>query len=100
MHDETASVARPDRQLVGFARVALEPRRSATVTFGLHPCRLAFYDEEFEFVCEPGAFRVELGGCAGSPEVSATFDLAGDIEPYRQSEVIATAIEVLHGEID
>ena len=92
--DEVASVARPERQLVGFTRVDLEPGSSVTVTFTLHPSRLAFYDEQFEFVCEPGAFRIELGGCAGAPELTTTVDLTGDVEPYRQRDVVATTVEL------
>ena len=39
----------------GFTRVELERRvAAATVTFTVHPSRLAFYDEQFDFVCEPG----------------------------------------------
>jgi beta-glucosidase len=94
VHDETASVARPERQLVGFGRVHLEPGGSATVSFTIHPSRLAFFDEDFRFVCEPGAFRVEVGGWAGQPATFTTFDLAGDVAEYRQREVVATAVTV------
>jgi hypothetical protein len=60
----------------------------------VHPSRLAFYDDSFEFVCEPGAFRFELGGHAGSPAVSTTADLSGDVEAYRQRDVVATTVVV------
>jgi beta-glucosidase len=92
--DEVASVARPERELVGFTRVALEPSASATVTFTVHPSRLAFHDEQFEYVCEPGAFRVELGGWAGAPAVTTTIDLDGDVQPYRQRDVVATTVQI------
>jgi beta-glucosidase len=94
VHDETASVARPERQLVGFGRVTLAPGDSARVTFTIHPSRLAFYDEDFQFVCEPGVFRVEVGGCAGQPAVVDTFDLSGEVEHHRQREIVATAFAV------
>ena len=93
--DEVASVARPERQLVGFTRVELEPGAAAEVTFTIHPSRLAFYDEQFEFVCEPGAFRFELGGYAGAPALTTTVDLDGDVEPYRQRDVVATSVDVV-----
>ena len=54
--DEVASVARPSRSLVGFARIGLAPGEASTVTFTVHPSRLAFYDQQMRFVCEPGAF--------------------------------------------
>ena len=92
--DLVASVALPDRQLVGFERVELAPGRSATVRFEVHPSRLAFHDEEFEFVCEPGAFRAEVGGCAGAPALSTTFDLSGDVVVHRPRDIVATTATV------
>ena len=62
--------------------------------FEVHPTRLAFYDEQFEFVCEPGAVRFEVGGWAGAPALAATADLDGEVEPYRQCDVVATAVAV------
>jgi beta-glucosidase len=94
VHDESASVARPDRQLVGFARVPLPVGESRRVTFTLHPSRLAFFDDSFDFVCEPGAFRAEVGGWAGAPAVTATFDLPGEVQEYRQVQIVATTAHV------
>ena len=54
----------------------------------------AFYDEDFRFVCEPGAFDLEVGGCAGSPRRTETIDLGGDVHQYRQRDVVATAVSV------
>lgn len=92
--DEVASVARPERQLVGFVRVPLKPGEARTVTFALHPSRLAFFDEDFRFVCEPGAFDLEVGGWAGAPALRATVDLGGEVHQYRQRDVVATAASV------
>jgi beta-glucosidase len=94
VQDEVASVARPERQLVGFARVELDPGESRLITFELHPSRLAFHDEELRLVCEPGAFRLELGGAAGTPIEVTTFDLTGDVVEYRQRDVVATAVHL------
>lgn len=93
-HDESASVARPDRQLVGFARVPLAVGASRRVTFVLHPSRLAFFDDTFDFVCEPGAFRLEVGGWAGSPALVETIDVTGEVQVYSQTEIVATTVEV------
>src|SRR5206468_8810066 len=54
--DDVASVARPERSLVCFARIALAPAESKTIVFTIHPSRLAFYDTDMRFVCEPGTF--------------------------------------------
>lgn len=94
VRDEVASVARPDRQLVGFARVELPAGAEATVTFTLHPSRLAFHDEQFDPVVEPGVFAVELGGCAGQPELTGSFELDGDITAYSPTEVVSTRVRI------
>lgn len=94
VRDEVASVARPERQLVGFGRVRLEPGASKTITFALHPSRLAFFDEDFAFVCEPGAFDLEVGGWAGQPAVRSTIDLPGEVHQYRQRDIVATAVAI------
>ena len=62
VRDEIARVARPDRQLAGFARVDLEPGAAATVRFTVDPTVLAYYDEDMHLVIEPGDLRVTVGG--------------------------------------
>jgi beta-glucosidase len=57
-----ARVARPDRQLAGFARVDLAPDQSTTVRFSVDPTQLAYYDEAMRLVVEPGAVRIMVGG--------------------------------------
>ena len=94
VRDLVATVVRPYQQLVGFNRVELDPGQSATVTFEVHPSRLAFYDEAMRFVTEPGAFRFSVGGASNSAKALATVDLAGEITEYRQREVVATSTRV------
>lgn len=94
VRDEVATVARPDRVLVGFARAPMRVGEQKVVTFRIDPSRLAFFDESMDLVCEPGAFTVELGGCAGDPAVRATFDLDGPVTGHRQREVVPTEVTV------
>jgi beta-glucosidase len=61
LRDEVARVARPDRQLAGFARVDLAPGASAQVRFTVDPTQLAYYDEQMRLVIEPGAVRLIVG---------------------------------------
>ncbi len=98
VRDEVASVARPDQQLVGFARVGLEPGSSSYVTFEVQPSRLAFYDEAMQFVTEPGAFRFMAGGASDNLPSTAVADLAGPAVPYLQREVVATSVLVTNSE--
>lgn len=92
--DEVASVARPDRELAGFARVELAEGASARIRFEVHPSRLAFYDESMRFVCEPGTFTFSVCSSATSVAQQATVTLAGPVVEYRQREVVATKVTV------
>lgn len=95
VRDEVASVARPERQLVGWGRVPLAPGERKRVRFVVHPSKLAFYDEAMRFVCEPGEFRCSVGRSAADLTVDETVVLDGEVVEYRQREVVATAVEVL-----
>lgn len=60
--DRAASVVRPWRELCGFQRVHLQPGERQTVEFTLGPAELGLYNEALDFVVEPGAFTVAVGG--------------------------------------
>src|SRR5439155_25625792 len=81
--DEVASVVRPLRTLIGFARVPLASKETATVTFAVHPSRLAFYDTEMRFVCEPGDFTLAVGASWADIRARATIVLGGDVAEVR-----------------
>lgn len=93
--DEVASVARPIRELIGFTRVTIPAGESRTVTFTVHPSRLAFHSLDMALVTEPGTFTFRVGG---SPYDSAmreiSVNLAGNIAPYDRRSIIATTAEI------
>ncbi len=92
--DEVASVVRLRQMLVGFVRVSLEPAEVRTLTFTVHPSRLAFYDATMRFVCEPGRFRFTVGQSSADTLNRAVVDLAGDVVTYLQRAIVATTCEV------
>jgi beta-glucosidase len=94
--DRFASVARPGRQLAGFARVSLEPGERCRVSFTVHPSRLAFYDPEMRFVVEPGAFGFGVASSALNVRQQSLVELNGAITEYAQRKVIATVAAVEH----
>jgi beta-glucosidase len=99
VRDEVASVARPDQQLIGFARVSLDPGSSALVTFEVHPSRLAFYDESMQFVTEPGTFHFTVGGSSDTASSGSTVDLTGSVARYLQREIVPTSVDVDPSEV-
>lgn len=92
--DEVASVVRPVIQLLGFARVSILAGRTRTLTFTVHPSRLAFYDAEMRFVVEPGAFTFKVGASSDDIRLEHTVELTGETASYAQREVVATTVAV------
>jgi beta-glucosidase len=60
--DLAASVPTPIRQLAGFERIHLTPRKKKTVTFTLAPRQLSLIDDAGNRIIEPGEFQLAVGG--------------------------------------
>lgn len=92
--DLVASVARPERQLVGFTRVRLAPGESCRVEFSVHPSRLGFFDERLRRVTEPGEFRFDVGASSADLRSGATVSLGGEVVEYPISSLRPTTVSV------
>jgi len=66
IQDKFASLARPVKELKGFEMVELEPKETKTIEFVLTEKELGFYTNIGEFVVEPGAFNVYVGGSSNT----------------------------------
>jgi beta-glucosidase len=62
LHNTSASVEQPLRELKGFARVTLAPGESKHVEFPLGFDELSFYNVESKRVVEPTTYKVFVGG--------------------------------------
>jgi beta-glucosidase len=89
--DLVASVARPAASLAGFTRLNLAAGEAARVSFGVHPSRLAFYDETMSFVVEPGLFRFAVGSSSSDIRQQAVVDLGGPVAHFSQCSVVAVS---------
>ncbi len=93
--DDVASVARPLRELVGFARVRLGVGETRTVTFTVHPSRLAFHGLDMDLVTEPGSFTFRVGGSSYDSNMrETTVTLDGAIASYERRSIVATTTEI------
>lgn len=90
--DLVASVARPNRMLLGFTHLSLTPGQARRATFTVHPSRLAFYDPGMRFVTEPGAFTFSIGASSVDIRAEKTIVLDGQVAEYRQREIVATKV--------
>lgn len=94
VRDVVASTVRPERQLIGFARVDLHAGETKGVTFSVHPSRLGLYNEDLVRVSEPGEFTFFVGSSAGDLPASKTIVLGGKVTSYPLAEIVPTAIEI------
>jgi beta-glucosidase len=76
--DRVASVVRPERELVAFRRLALDPGEAATVAFELPAGLFAFHDSDGSHVVEPGTVEVGVGRSAADRRLAATVELVGE----------------------
>ncbi|WP_262910905.1 beta-glucosidase BglX [Sphingobacterium sp. SRCM116780] len=61
IHDLVGSVTRPVKELKGFQKVHFKAGEKKTITFQISENDLKFYNNELQFVCEPGQFEVFIG---------------------------------------
>lgn len=81
--DIEASVARPEKELKGFAKIALDPGASGSVALELDERALAFFDEGARgWRIEPGRFEICAGFSAGEIVARAGVEVgAGKVLP-------------------
>ncbi len=90
-----AWVTRPVMQLTGFRKVELRPSEKRRVVFHLDSRLLGFYNEDMEFVVEPGALDIMIGTSSDNiqfrKEITMTgnkIDLMGRRQYTCESELI------------
>jgi len=77
--DPESMVARPVRELKGFARVALEPGESRTVTLELDSRALAYWHPTLgRWTVEGGTFTVEVGTSSRDIVAIVSIEVAGE----------------------
>lgn len=80
VRDEEARLVRPPQELKAFAKVALEPGETKTVTLTLTGQSLAYYEPAVsDWVTEPGTFTILVG--SSSRDIRLTGQLAWVGEP-------------------
>jgi beta-glucosidase len=72
IRDKVSSVPRPIKELKGFQKVNLQKGESKTVQIKLSAKDLKFYNQEMQFVLEPGDFDVMIGASSEDIRLSAS----------------------------
>ncbi|MGG1553010.1 glycoside hydrolase family 3 C-terminal domain-containing protein [Paenibacillus ferrarius] len=92
VRDVQAEVARPDKELKGFAKVALLPGETRTVEVQLDERAFAYYAEHLgRFAVEAGAFDILVGASSRDIRLSATIQFASE-EDIREPLTLSHAL--------
>jgi len=81
--DTATGLTLPAQQLIGFARVDLEPGASKTVEFLVPMSVLGYTGLSGEFVMEPGPVEVSAGSSSSDIRSSAKFTVTGKTRTIR-----------------
>jgi len=81
VHDHAARLIRPVKELKGFAKVALEPGETKTVTIPLDFRAFAYYDPAYhQWITEDGEFDILVGASSADIRGQATVTLECTLE--------------------
>jgi beta-glucosidase len=76
VRDSAARLSRPEKELKGFAKIALAPGETGTVSLTIDRSALAYWDDsEHAWVAEAGEFESLVGSSSQDIRVRATFTL-------------------------
>ena len=73
-----AHVTRPVIQLSAFRKVELQPGEKKTVKFSLKMAQLGYYNEDMEFVVEPGELTVYAGDSSDRLSEQTVVEMTGE----------------------
>jgi hypothetical protein len=94
LRDLVAQVARPVRQLTGFARVGLAPGQAVDVTFRVHADRTAYTNRELQRIVEPGDIEVLVGTSAVDLPCRGRVRLTGSLRVVGHDRQLVTPVEL------
>lgn len=94
LHDPVASVVRPVRQLLGYARVELAAGAGARVTFDVHLDRTSFTGRDLRRIVEPGRLELHLASSSHDVRLTTVLDVVGEVREVGHDRVLSTPVTV------
>ncbi|MEU5880061.1 glycoside hydrolase family 3 N-terminal domain-containing protein [Spirillospora sp. NPDC047279] len=94
LSDPVASVVRPVRWLAGWARVPLDPGRSARIEFTVHADRVSFTGPALRRIVEPGTIEVAVGRSSTDLPACGSFTLHGPVREPGPDRVLTVPVRV------
>lgn len=75
IRDVVSQPLRPVKELKAFKKVFLEPGESRRVVFNVTRDMLYFYNDNLEYITQPGDFQVMIGSASDDIRLKRTFEL-------------------------
>jgi beta-xylosidase len=94
LHDVVAQIARPVKQLIGFARVPLEPDEAVDVRFRVHSDRTSYTDRDLERIVEPGDIEILVGNSSANLPCRGKIRLIGGTRVVGRDRRLTTPVEL------
>ncbi len=69
LRDNYSSVTRPVKELVAYKRISLNPGEKSSIQFEIPYDKLGFYNRDMNYVVEPGAFTIMVGGSSNDKKL-------------------------------
>ena len=91
---KNTGVVRPVQELRGFRRVTLEPGEEKDVIFKLSMRQLGYYDQNMEFVVEPGTLDVMIGDKCSDYPIHEQIQIVGEKKNVKDRRVYTCPVEV------
>jgi len=75
LRDKVGSVIRPIKELKDFKKIALKAGESQTIRFTIDKEKLSFYNQQLQWVAEPGDFELMIGASSKDIRLKDNFEL-------------------------
>ncbi|RHP34337.1 glycoside hydrolase family 3 N-terminal domain-containing protein [Lachnotalea sp. AF33-28] len=95
LKDTFASMLRPVQELQGFARVALEPGETKTVTFACAPSQMAFLTRDMRWKVEAGKIEVFIGASSVDLRLQNSFIITEDDFPVGREREFWAEVQIV-----
>jgi beta-glucosidase len=92
--DHYSQVVRPVKQLIAFAKVFLDARQSAKVSFKIHADRTAFTGLDCKRIIESGSFILSVGDSSEDIQQKIDFEIVGESRILDSHPVLDTPFKI------
>jgi beta-glucosidase len=75
LRDLVSSVSRPVKELKDFKKIKLKAGEKRTIQFMIDKNKLSFYNQQLQWVSEPGTFDLMIGASSADIRLKTNFDL-------------------------